>query len=112
MVVMQHFYFRIQLLRLVVQELESTTVRVPSVYCNLSTYLKCTGVLKVYWNVLEFGVRRSLVVMFAAIRLQFKPWPGQKFETRFLLRAHPCSASGTTTLVTRASPTLGNSPKK
>src|SRR6218665_1050100 len=34
----------------------------------------------------------SLVLMFAAIRLQgprFKPRPGQKFGSRFLLHAHP-----------------------
>src|SRR6218665_1365462 len=37
------------------------------------------------------GVRRSLVVTFAAIRLRgprFKTRPGQKLEMRFLLRAH------------------------
>src|SRR6218665_1609973 len=41
---------------------------------------------------LKGGVRRSLVVTFAAIRLRglrFKPHPQQKFETRFLLHAHP-----------------------
>ena len=62
------------------------------------------------------GVCRSRVVTFAAIRLQssrFKPWPGQKFETRFLqVHAHTWSASGTTTSGTRASPKPGNSPKK
>src|SRR6218665_1395642 len=60
-------------------------------------------------------MRRSRVVTFAAIRLQglrFKPRPGQKFETRFLLYAHLCSASGTTISGTRASPKHGNSPKK
>src|SRR6218665_2746296 len=54
-----------------------------------------------------YGVCCSLVVMFVAIRLQgprFKPLPGQKFETRFLLHAHLCSASGTTTLGIRVSP--------
>jgi len=30
-----------------------TIARVPAVYWNLSMYLKCTGILKVYWNVLE-----------------------------------------------------------
>ena len=58
---------------------------------------------------------RSLVVMFAAIRLQgprFKPRPGKKFETRFLFHAQPCSASWTTTSGTRASLKPGNSPKK
>src|SRR6218665_2585119 len=53
------------------------------------------------------GVRRSLVVTFAAIRPRgprFKPRPGQKFETRFLFHAHFCSASGTTTSGTKASP--------
>src|SRR6218665_645201 len=57
----------------------------------------------------------SLVVTFAAIKLQgprFKPRPRQKFETRFLLHVHPCSASGTTTLCTNASPKSGNSPKR
>src|SRR6218665_613355 len=57
----------------------------------------------------------SLVVTVAAIRLQgprFKPHPGQKSEMRFLLHAHLCSASGTTTSGTRASPKPGNSPKK
>src|SRR6218665_2569710 len=57
----------------------------------------------------------SLVVKFTAIRLQgllFKPRPEQKFETRFLLHAPPCSASGTTTSGTRASPKPGNSPTK
>src|SRR6218665_253273 len=37
------------------------------------------------------GVRRSVVVKFAAIRLpgpRFKPRPGQKFETRFLGPQH------------------------
>ena len=61
------------------------------------------------------GVRHSLVVMFTAIRLQglwFKPRPGQKFETRFLFHAHPCSASGTTTSGSMASPKPGNSQKK
>jgi len=28
--------------------------RVPAVYWNLSTYWKCTGILKVYWNAPEF----------------------------------------------------------
>ena len=63
----------------------------------------------------EEGVHCSLVVTFVAIRLQglrLKSRPGQKFETRFLLHAHPCSASGTTTLGTRASPKPGNSPRK
>src|SRR6218665_2702488 len=39
---------------------------------------------------ISFVVRRSLVVTFAAFRLQgsrFKPRSGQKFETRFLLHA-------------------------
>ena len=38
------------------------------------------------------GVRHSLVETSTAIRLQglrFKPWPGHKSETRFLLHAHP-----------------------
>src|SRR6218665_1734788 len=38
------------------------------------------------------GVRPSLMVTFAAIRLRgptFKPRPGQKLEPRFLLHAHP-----------------------
>jgi len=42
----------------------------------------------------------SLVVTFAAIKLQgprLKPRPGQKFETKFLLQTHQCSASETTT---------------
>ena len=62
---------------------------------------------------LKGGVHCSLVVTFAAIRLlcpRFKLRPGQKFQTRFLLHAHPCSASGTTTSGTRASPKPGNSP--
>src|SRR6218665_271530 len=37
--------------------------------------------------------------------------PGQKFGLRFLLHAHHCSASGTTTSGTRASPKPGNSPR-
>ena len=60
-------------------------------------------------------VRRSLVVTFAATRLQgprFKPRPGQKFETRFLLRAHLCSAPGTTTSGNRASPKPGTHIKR
>ena len=60
-------------------------------------------------------VRSSLVVPFAAITLQgsrFKPRPGQKSETRFLLHVHPCSASGTTTSDTIAIPKPGNSPKR
>src|SRR6218665_1377107 len=39
-------------------------------------------------------VRRSQMVTFAAIRLRgpgFKPRPGQKFETGFLLHSHPSS---------------------
>ena len=43
------------------------------------------------------GVRRSRVVTFAAIRLLgpwFKPRPGQKFETRFLLHSHPSGGEG------------------
>ena len=43
------------------------------------------------------GVCRSRVVMFAAIRLwgpRFKPRPGQKFETRFLLHSHPGGGEG------------------
>ena len=28
-------------------------IRVPTAYWNLSSYLKCTGILKVHWNVLE-----------------------------------------------------------
>src|SRR6218665_3598685 len=43
------------------------------------------------------GVHRSRVVMFAAIRLRgpgFKPRPGQKFETRFLLHSHPSGGEG------------------
>ena len=59
-------------------------------------------------------MRHSLVVTFAAIRLQgprFKFRPRQKLETRFLLHVHPCSSSGTTTSGTRASPKPGNSPK-
>src|SRR6218665_1447094 len=54
------------------------------------------------------------MVTFAAIRLQgqrFKPRPGQKFETKFLLCARLCSASGTTASGTRASPKPGNSTK-
>ena len=43
------------------------------------------------------GVRCSRVVTFLAIRLQglgFKPWPEQKFETRFLLHSHPSGIEG------------------
>ena len=43
------------------------------------------------------GVRCSRVVTFAAIRLRgpgFKPRPGQKFETRFLLHSHPSGGEG------------------
>src|SRR6218665_68164 len=61
------------------------------------------------------GVRGVLVVTLAAIRQQgprFKLRPRQKFETRFLLHAHLCSASGTTMSGTRASPKPGNSPRK
>jgi len=32
---------------------------------------------------------------------------GAEVHMRFLLHAHPCTASGTTTSVTRASPKLG-----
>ena len=42
------------------------------------------------------GVFGSLVVMFAAIRLpgpRFKPRPGQKFGSRFMLPAHPKTSS-------------------
>jgi len=55
------------------------------------------------------------LVKFAAIRLhdsRFKPWPGQKYETRLMVHAHLCSASGTTASGTRASPKPGNSLKK
>src|SRR6218665_1878106 len=61
------------------------------------------------------GVSGSLVITFAAIRLQgpsFKSRPRKKFLTRFLLHALPWSVSGTTTSGTRASPKPGNSPKK
>ena len=47
--------------------------------------------------ILFIGMRCNLVVTFAAIRLQgprFKPRPGQKFETRFLLHVHSCSPLG------------------
>src|SRR6218665_96450 len=43
------------------------------------------------------GVRRSRVVTFAAIRLRgpgFKPRPGQKFETRFMLHSQPSGGEG------------------
>ena len=40
------------------------------------------------------------------------PRPGQKFGSSFLLHAHRCSASGTTTSGTRACSKPGNSPKK
>jgi len=43
------------------------------------------------------GVRRSRVVTFAAVRLRgswFKPRPGQKLETRFLLHSHPSGGEG------------------
>jgi len=42
--------------------------------------------------ILSFGVHHSQVVTFTTIRLRglgLKPWPGQKFETRFLLHSHP-----------------------
>ena len=55
------------------------------------------------------GVRRSLVGLQGP---RFKLRPGQKFETRFLVFVHLCSASGATLSGTRASPKLGNSPKK
>src|SRR6218665_1225219 len=45
-------------------------------------------------------------------RSEVLPQPGQKFGSSFLLQAHRCSASGTTTSGTRASPKPGNSPKK
>src|SRR6218665_2320972 len=41
---------------------------------------------------------------------RFKSRPVQKFEKRFLRRAHSCSASVTTTPGTRASSKSGNSP--
>src|SRR6218665_32508 len=44
-------------------------------------------------------------------RFEVLPWPGQKVGSRFLLHVHPCSASGTTTSDTRASPKPGNLPK-
>jgi len=45
----------------------------------------------------QLDVRRSQLVTFAAIRLQgpgFKPPPGPKFETRFLLHSHPSGGKG------------------
>ena len=42
-------------------------------------------------------MRRSRVVTFAAIRLrgpEFKPRPGQKFETRLMLHSHPTGGDG------------------
>ena len=45
-------------------------------------------------------------------RSEVLPRPGQKFWSSFLLQAHRCSASGTSTSGTRASPKPGNSPKK
>ena len=70
------------------------------------------------------GVRRSRVVTFAAIRLRgpgFKPRPGQKFETRFLLHSHHSGGEGVSPVQGEAirrcyikleylfSPTIGNS---
>src|SRR6218665_1168129 len=56
-------------------------------------------------------VRCNLVVKFTAIRLlqgpRFKPWLWQISELRFLLYAHPYSASGTTISGNRASPKPG-----
>src|SRR6218665_3199654 len=64
---------------------------------------------------LKGGVRGSLVATSAAARCQgpieVLPRPGQKFGSSFLLHAHRCSASETTTSGTRASPKPGNSPK-
>ena len=82
-------------------------------YMRFGNKRKYNTIQEVQYNTM--GVRRSLVVTFAAIRLQgprFKPRPGQKFETRFLFPAHPCSATGTTTSGTRASSKPANSPKK
>src|SRR6218665_4158055 len=45
-------------------------------------------------------------------RFEVLPRLGQKFGSRFLLHAHPCSASGTTTSGSRASTKPGNPPKK
>ena len=45
----------------------------------------------------SLGVCRSPMVTFAAIRLRgpgFEPWPGQKFEMRFLLHLHPSGGEG------------------
>src|SRR6218665_3646004 len=60
-------------------------------------------------------VRDSLVATSAAARCQGSqvlPQPGQKSGSSFLLHVHRCSACGTTTSGTRASPKPGNSPKK
>src|SRR6218665_2612887 len=70
----------------------------PKVFLVMSQMTTFVG--KLTFTMLNWGVRRSIVATFAAIRLQgprFKPRPRQKFETRFLLHAHPCSASGATT---------------
>jgi|SRR6218665_794347 len=38
--------------------------RFPTAYWNLSTYLKCTGILKVYWSVLELKICTGIVLEF------------------------------------------------
>ena len=53
---------------------------------------KPTGMRRSRW-----GVRRSRVVTFAAIRLwgpEFKSRPEQKFKTAFLLHSHPSGGEG------------------
>ena len=76
----------------------------------------CADIFHLIFSFSIFGVRGSLVITFAAIRLQgprFKPRPGQKFETRFLLHAHPCSKPpGTQYRVLEPVPSVGTHRKK
>src|SRR6218665_510673 len=53
-----------------------------------------------------------LVAVVYPLLSEVLPQPGQKFGSSFLLHVHRCSACGTTTSGTRASPKPGNSPKK
>src|SRR6218665_180556 len=88
---------------------------------SIALFCRCCVFISLYKYVRGQGVRTlssSLVITFAAIKLQdptcacrFKPRPLQKFETRFLLLARICSASGTTTSGPSASSKPGNSSK-
>src|SRR6218665_3053624 len=80
---------------------------------QISNPLRCIYIYIFF--IFKGELRDSLVATSAAARCQGSevlPQPGQKFGSSFLLHVHRCSACGTTTSGSRASPKPGNSPKK